>query len=144
MSHLGGGVIVEELVQATVGAAIRMQEQDDPVRAVQPDRFLDLGEEEPAVGFMFGRSQRFGAACNNNWVGIGDPDPLQKSPQDAIEAMIEARHDNRIAMILLRWGMEMKDAFQKEPTLHLDLRTCRPETQAALGAAPRPPGLIWR
>jgi hypothetical protein len=117
MIDFGRLVATEKFVQASVSAAIGMEEQYDAVGAVQPDGFFDLRDKELPVGFVLRRRQRFGPARNNDRVGVDDPDSLQKFSQNAIEAMIETSHHNGIAVILLGRGIKVKYAFQTKLTL---------------------------
>ena len=116
MFDLGGLVAFETLVQTTVGAAIGMEEQHRPVRAMQLDGFLDLFEKEDAAAFVLGRGQGFGAPRHNDEIGVDDADPFQKFAEHQIEAVVEASHDHGIAMIMLGWGIEVEDAFHTELT----------------------------
>ena len=116
MFDLGSLVVFENLVQTSISAAIGMEEQDHPVRAVQLDGFLDLFEKEDPVAFVVGGGQRFRAARHNDGIGVDDADPFQKFAENEVEAVVEASHDHGIAMILLGWGTEVEDAFHRELT----------------------------
>lgn len=111
--HFGRFVVFENLVQAAVGAAIGMQQQNDPVRAVQPDGLPHLPDQKFPVGFVLGRREGFSAAGHNDRIGIHDRDALQEFPQYAIEAMIETGHYHRIAVILFRRRPEMENSFHR-------------------------------
>ena len=105
-------IAAENFLQTAVRAAIGMEQQDDPVRAMEPDGFFDLSDEEVAVRLVLGRRQRFGSTCDDDRIRVDYFDALQKLSQHAIEAVIEARHDDRIAVILLRGRVKVEYAFQ--------------------------------
>ena len=62
---------------------------------------------------MFRGSKGFRSARHNDRIRIHNMDPLEKLPQDAIEAMVEAGDNDGIAMILLRLGWKMEYAFHQ-------------------------------
>src|SRR5260221_4323126 len=107
MVGLGYGVALKA-GQASISPAIGVQHQDDAVGSVQPDRFLDLIEDKLAVKLFVGRSQRLGAAGDLDRVRLHDTDPLEQLAAGGLEAVIEATHDRRVAVVFLPRRIQAK------------------------------------
>ena len=71
MMELRRLIAAECFLQTAVRAAIGMEQQNDAVRAVEPDGFLDLTDEKIPTRLVLGRRQRFGSARDDDRIGVG-------------------------------------------------------------------------
>src|ERR1700722_7057826 len=98
-----------EMSQAAIGRAVGMAHNQDPFGRVQADRHSDLLQNEILLEVIAWRSQRLGAAGNDNHIRALDSLLFQKLPHRQADAMIKATEHRSIRHVLAGWRIEWED-----------------------------------
>src|SRR5580704_10726177 len=124
MRSFGFG-IASESREATMGATIGVQHQDDALGVVQAYGCANLFQHKLTVGLEFWRGQAFGPTGNLDGIGMRYAHAFEEFLKPQVKAVIETPKDGRVAFVLLSRSYEMKNLFHHEPStqrlLHVHL-----------------------
>src|SRR5580700_6093282 len=115
MRSFGFG-IASESREATIGATIGVQHQDDALGVVQAYGCANLFQHKLTVGLEFWRGQAFGPTGNLDGIGMRYADAFEEFAKPQVKAVIETPKDGRVAMIPLPRSFEMKNLFHDGPS----------------------------